>query len=166
MAKTYEPIQTTTLGTAQSSVTLSAISGAYTDLVLIANVQASISGQGLSMQFNGDNGVGSLYSNTGLRGNGTAASSFSQSNNSNVLLSNFAEPPTTGFNVCIAQFLNYSNTSTFKTILVRSNSAGFGVDALVDLWRNTNAITSIKIDITGGNMAVGSTFTLYGIKAA
>jgi hypothetical protein len=165
MASTYEPIATTTLGTAAATLTLSTIPGSYTDLVLVASVKASTSGQGLTMQFNGDGGAGSLYSTTGLRGNGTAASSFRQSNTNNVLLSNFAEPPTGSPNVCIAQFSNYSNTTTYKTVLVRANSAGFGVDALVGLWRNTNAITSIKIDISGGNMSIGSTFTLYGIKA-
>jgi hypothetical protein len=162
----YEAIATTTLATAVATLTLSSIPGTYTDLVLVATVQASLAGQGLTMQFNGDGGAGSLYSNTGLRGNGTTATSFRQTNNTNVLLSNLAEPPTGSQNVCIAQFLNYSNTTTFKTVLVRANSAGFGVDALVDLWRNTNAITSIKIDITGGNMSIGSTFTLYGIAAA
>jgi hypothetical protein len=37
MAITYEPIATTTLGTAAASVTFSSISGAYTDLVLVCN---------------------------------------------------------------------------------------------------------------------------------
>lgn len=164
MATTYEPIATTTLGSAAASYTFSSISGAYTDLVLVANVQASTSGQGLTMQLNGD--TASNYSTTGLRGNGTTASSFRQSNTTSTLLSNLAEPPTGSQNVCIAQFLNYSNATTYKTVLTRANSAGFGVDALVGLWRNTNAITSIKIDITGGTMSIGSTFTLYGIKAA
>jgi hypothetical protein len=164
MPATYDKIQSTTLGTAAASVTLSSISGAYTDLVLVATVQASASGQGLSMQFNGD--TSSLYSATALRGNGSAVVSFRQSNNNNTLLSNIAEPPTGSQGVYIAQFLNYSNTTTFKTALVRSNSAGFGVETFVDLYRSTNAISSIKIDISGGNMSVGSTFTLYGIKAA
>jgi hypothetical protein len=35
MAKTYEPIATTTLGTAAATVTFSSISGTYTDLVLV-----------------------------------------------------------------------------------------------------------------------------------
>jgi hypothetical protein len=164
MPATYDKIQTTTLGTAAASVTLSSISGAYTDLVLVATVQASTSGQGLTMQFNGD--TSSLYSNTILRGNGSTAVSVRQSNNNNTLLSNIAEPPTGSQGVYIAQFMNYSNTTTFKNVLVRSNSAGFAVETFVDLYRSTSAISSIKIDITGGNMSIGSTFTLYGIKAA
>ena len=164
MPATYDKIQTTTLGTAAASVTLSSISGAYTDLVLVATVQASTSGQGLTMQFNGD--TSSLYSNTILRGNGSTAVSVRQSNNNNTLLSNIAEPPTGSQGVYIAQFMNYSNTTTFKNVLVRSNSAGFAVETFVDLYRSTSAISSIKIDITGGNVSIGSTFTLYGIKAA
>jgi hypothetical protein len=35
MAITYEPIATTTLGSAAASVTFSSISGSYTDLVLV-----------------------------------------------------------------------------------------------------------------------------------
>ena len=35
MAKTYEPIATTTLSTATAEVTFSSISGSYTDLVYI-----------------------------------------------------------------------------------------------------------------------------------
>jgi hypothetical protein len=167
MATTYEPISTTTLGTAASTLTLSSIPGTYTDLILVASVQASTAGQGLTMQFNGDGGTGSLYSNTGLRANGSTVVSFRQTTNSNVLLSNIAEPPTSGaFGLYIANFLNYSNASVFKTILVRSNSGAFATETFVDLWRNTNAITSILISISGGNIAVGSTFTLYGIKAA
>jgi uncharacterized membrane protein len=38
MAKTYEPIATTTLGTSTATVTFGSISGAYTDLVLVMQV--------------------------------------------------------------------------------------------------------------------------------
>jgi hypothetical protein len=164
MPSTYEKIEAKTLGSATSSVSFTSIPATYTDLVLVTGVQASTSGQGLTMQLNGD--TSSLYSNTALRGNGSAVVSFRQSNNTNTLLSNIAEPPTGSQGVYIAQFLNYSNTTTFKTALVRSNSAGFGVETFVDLYRSTAAISSIKIDISGGNMSIGSTFTLYGIKAA
>ena len=167
MPSTYEKIATYTVPSATSSYTFTGISSAYTDIVLEANVQATSSGQGLTMQFNGDGGAGSLYSTTILRGNGSTAVSARQSNTNNCLLSNIAEPPTSGsFGLYIAKFQSYSNASVNKTILVRSNSAGFATEAMVGLWRNTNAITSILIGITGGNINTGSTFTLYGIKAA
>lgn len=165
--QTYTPIATQTLGSAAPTVTFSSIPQTYTDLVLVASVQASSSGQGLSMQFNGDGGTGSLYSNTGLRANGSTVVTFRQTSNTNCLLSNIAEPPTSNsFGLYIAQFNNYSNTSVNKTILVRSNSAAFATETFVDLWRNTNAINSILISISGGNIAAGSTFTLYGILKA
>ena len=143
---TYVALSTTTVGTAAPSVTLSSIPSTYTDLVLVANVQASTSAQGLTMQVNGD--TSSLYSNTGLRGNGSVVASFRQSNNNNFLLSNLAEPPTSGsFGLYIANFQNYSNTNVFKTVLVRSNSASFATETFVDLYRSTNAINSITISI-------------------
>lgn len=164
MPSTYDKIATYTLPSAASSYTFTSISGTYTDLVLIVSAGASSSGQGLTYQLNSD--TGSNYSVTALRGNGSAASSFRQSNTDRVVMSNFSEPPTSGVGTYIVNFMNYSNTTTYKTSVSRGNSAGFGVDTFVGLWRSTAAITSIKIDISGGNITTGSTFTLYGIKAA
>lgn len=164
MAVTYEPIATTTLGSAASSYTFSSISGAYTDLVLVASTQATTSGQGQIIQLNSD--TGSNYSATIVRGYGSTADSARVSNVTGALLSNTAEPPTASFGTYIANFQNYSNSTTYKTILCRANNASIATDAIVNLWRSTSAITSIKISISGGNFATGSTFTLYGIKAA
>jgi hypothetical protein len=70
--------------------------------------------------------------------------------------------------------MNYSNTTTNKTALVRQNTvdaADFnGALSAVGLWRNTAAITSIAIKAirlgSAQNYSIGSTFTLYGIQAA
>jgi hypothetical protein len=43
--------------------------------------------------------------------------------------------------------------------------AGSCVDAFVGQWRSVAAINSVKINCSAG-FAVGTTFTLYGIKAA
>lgn len=163
---TYTELKKETVAVAASSITidLTGISG-YTDLELVATVQASVADQALTIQFNGDNGTGSLYSNTALRLNGTAAQSFKQSGATLMLMSNSALPPTSGFALYNSKFFDYTNTSTSKTVLTRSSSAASGVDLIAGLWRNTNAITSIKIAITSGNLAVGSTFSVYGIKA-
>jgi hypothetical protein len=74
----------------------------------------------------------------------------------------------------ITNIQNYSNSTTYKTILTRTNNAAGSsaqllVGAQVALWRNTAAITSITIlgdQGTPSNLATGSTFTLYGLKAA
>ena len=44
MAITYEPIATTTLSSAASSVTFSSISGSYTDLVLVITSLSCVAG--------------------------------------------------------------------------------------------------------------------------
>ena len=66
----------------------------------------------------------------------------------------------------IVQIQNYSNTTTYKTGLVRANRAGGGVDAMAGLWRSTAAINSIVITHDTAQFAAGSTFSLYGVQAA
>ena len=62
---TYTPIATTTLSSAQSSVTFSSL-GSYTDIILVyAGTGTSTDTQGIRFQVNGDTGTN--YSNTTLR---------------------------------------------------------------------------------------------------
>ena len=68
-AQTYEPIATSTLGSAQATVTFSSIVGTYRDLVLIINSTPTTSNVTGNMRFNSDTGVN--YYMTGMRGNGT-----------------------------------------------------------------------------------------------
>ena len=163
MAATYEKIATNTLGSSAASITFSSISGAYTDLVLIVSpLTATI--DNVTIQYNGD--TGSNYSWTTVGGNGTAASSHRGSNDSNPYTQYQSGVDTTRSNVII-NVMNYSNTTTYKTAICRGNNTGYGTDATVVLWRNTNAITSILLTTRGSyNFTSGSTFTLYGIKAA
>jgi hypothetical protein len=62
--------------------------------------------------------------------------------------------------------MNYSNTTTNKTILIRSNEPNNYVVAIVGLWRSTSAIDQVRIYGDQGNLATGTSVTLYGIKAA
>lgn len=169
MPKTYEPIATTTLTTAQSSVSFSSISGSFTDLVLIiGNTLSSVNGYGFTFGVNGD--TGSNYSGTIIGGNGTTAGSArytSISNTSTYFTGYYSGLSTTDPGVSILHFQNYANTTTNKTILARGNSAAKHTEASVWLWRSTSAINQITIySQSGSNMASGVTFTLYGIKAA
>jgi hypothetical protein len=166
MSSTYEKIATTTLGSAQATVTFSTITGTYTDLVLvIGNLKVSTNTSSLTLQLNGD--TGSNYSNTQLIGNGSAASSRRGSSLTSALnYITYGAASNTSEGVVILNFQNYSNATTYKTTLIRANSAPNSVEATVNLWRNTAAITSITMGMQGSDTySSGSTFTLYGIKA-
>jgi hypothetical protein len=170
MPKTYEPINTQTLGSAVSTVTFSSIPSTYTDLVLVVSgAMASGSGTFAFWQANGDTATN--YSYTTLHGVGSSAYSDRLVNTSQPTLNYYSDMSTTlGQSVMVATWLNYSNATTFKTALVRSGnatgSAYPGTSAIVGMWRSTAAITSLAIKANGVNFAIGSTFTLYGIKAA
>lgn len=160
MALTYDPIATTTLGSAQSSVTFSSISGSYTDLILIVNSNNAGAAENYAyMYFNSDT-TNSNYSRTVINGDGTSATSSRFSNQIPI-----TNQPTDKSNQII-HIMNYSNATTFKTSLWRSNSPNQIVSAGVGLWRNTAAITTITLTGFSANFASGSVFTLYGIKAA
>lgn len=168
MALTYEPIATTTLGSATTDTTFSSISGSYTDLILVMNVFTSSDGATPQLQFNSDTGTN--YSTTFMEGNGGSASSIRVSSRSYIQLSYNIGGNSTNPQPVICHLQNYSNSTTNKTVLSRWNSATGGTypgtNAAVSLWRSTAAITSIKIYVGAGNFNTGSTFTLYGIKAA
>jgi hypothetical protein len=165
MAKTYEPIATTTLGSAAASVTFSTISGAYTDLVLVMSIRGSSDIESdIGMQLNSD--TGSNYSMQRIYGQGASAGSDRTSNSTSI---NFGRQGGDSFALNIMHLMNYANTTTYKTILNRSGHAGTSsiVLANVGLWRNTAAISTITLIQTGAqNYKAGSTFSLYGIASA
>ena len=167
---TYTPLATQTLGSTTSSVTFSSISGAYTDLVLVIIGEAyfgSTNYINTGVQFNGD--TASNYSTTRMYGNGTTVTSNQYSNESNIRAGWMHSEPTANSitSTLIYQINNYSNATTYKTLLSRNGGAGDAVGANVGLWRSTSAITSILIknnDSATGFLA--GTFTLYGIASA
>lgn len=165
MPATYEPIATTTLGSAAASYTFTSIPSTYTDLVLVCNWRNSVgAGYWGQLQFNGD--TGSNYSTTVLDGNGTSATSYRYTNDSVGV--RIGGTTTANNNPSIVNIMNYSNTTTFKSQISRYSDASQAAQAFASLWRSTAAITSIKIQIENGtaNIVAGSTFTLYGIKSA
>jgi hypothetical protein len=164
---TYVALDKVTIGTATPSITFSSISATYTDLVVVASFTVATASANLVMTFNGDTTSG-LYSKTQLEGTGSVAVSGRTSGANNIGLDSNIGDDTTGPSIHILNLMNYANTSVFKTVLHRQSgfwSANPGTAARVGLWRNTNAITSVTLNNGGTNFAIGSTFSLYGIKA-
>ena len=154
---TYTPIATTTLGSAVSSYTFSSIPSTYTDLVLILNPNSTV--DNMNFRFNGDTGTN--YSNTWLFGNGSTVTSTRGTNRTTI-----AGTVSGGWEIVRFNIMNYANTTTFKTTLLRADDAANYVGTNVGLWRSTAAITSVTIVAGVGNLPAGSTFTLYGIASA
>jgi hypothetical protein len=172
---TYVALDKVTVGTATPSITFSSIPQGYTDLVVVMSPATTHTLATFPyMRFNSDSG--SNYSYTEVNGNGTSATSFRDVNQTigwtSPQMASISN--TLGDNTTIANIMNYSNATTYKTYLSRANRAGStldyqGVEAAVGLWRSTAAITSVLIGNRRGgvdyNFAVGSTFSLYGIRA-
>lgn len=157
---TYKPIQSFTTTGNESVVTFSNIPQDYTDLVIVSNVVWTSDAYINNMRFNGD--AGSNYSYTRITGNGTSAVSTRLGN------INYAFGGWTGVNPTLntVHIMNYSNSTKFKTSLVRTNIVTDRVAAYVNTWRNTAAITSITLTHESASAySAGSTFSLYGIKA-
>lgn len=163
MTATYDCIATTTLGSDTATVTFSSISGSYTDLVLIATFGTTQgSNDGLLFRVNSDSG--SNYSLTRLTGDGSNASSSRQTSSTSIIVGGVSGTDTS--TITIYQLMNYSNSTTYKTILARNAHPSSLTNAGVGLWRNTAAITSITLSPeNAANLRANSVFSLYGIKA-
>jgi hypothetical protein len=160
---TYTPIATQTLGSAASSVTFSSISQGYTDLILVSQTSISSGSANFVLQFNSD--TGSNYSSTHLSGTGSVAVSTRFTSATSITITNYGYLETT-LGSYITQIQNYSNNTTYKTVLARANTTSNGVNACVGLWRSTAAINSINIFPSTSTFPTGSTFSIYGILAA
>ena len=156
---TYTPIATQTLGSAASSVTFFNIPQGYTDLVLvIQGTHTSTGNNWIGLQYNGD--TNTTYSSTVVRGDGSSAIS---SRNTSDNYAGRAIITSAQQSNAIYQIQNYSNSTTYKTCLARSNGAE--VDMSVGLWRNTAAITTVTIVNIGTTFSSGTTFSIYGIAS-
>jgi hypothetical protein len=165
MPSTYEPIATTTLGSAASSITFSSIASSWTDLRLVL-VATAASNANFAFRFNSDSG--SNYSRTRLAADGSSVTSSRNTNQTELQLTSSFSIGTTPVMRTLDIF-SYAG-STNKTVLFEEindlNGSG-GLNKQVGLWRNTAAITLINFFAQSAtNFAAGTTATLYGIKNA
>ncbi len=163
---TYSLIASNTIGTAAGTYTFTSIPTTFTDLIIVVNAKASTVTNTYIQVGNGSVDTGSNYSRTQISGNGSAASSGRNSNQTLFYCDNNSAPDAANFNyVNTIHLMDYSNTTTNKTFLNRPNNAGYGVEAQVGLWRSTSAINTILLGVASGTWSVGTTFKLYGIQA-
>ena len=161
---TYEPIATQTLGSAAASITFSSIAATWTDLRVVF-VGTTTAASGFWVRFNND--TSALYSQTVLYGDGASAISSRNVGATELEYTFMGNLNTTPVTFATLDLFSYAG-STFKTSLLSlskdNNGSGF-VNRYVGLYRSTTAVSRIDL-IASGSFAVGTTATLYGIKAA
>ena len=174
MLATYEPIATTTLGSDASSITFTNISQSYTDLVVVANISGYYAAPtwiecGIK--------VGNSSIDTGANYSGRTNFTdppYTTFRTSNYILYYTVATPTneTSRSTVVINLQNYSNTTTFKPILLKysamqNTSDVNNVGYTIGTWRSTSAINQVRLSNENGtNFYSGTTVSLYGIKAA
>lgn len=160
MTATYEKIATTTLSTG-GNLSFTSIPSTYTDLVLVASSPGATNvGSVIGLRFNNDTGTN--YSDTILYGGNATGST--KNNNASYIMALYYFGLKSVQSTLIYNIMNYANTTTYKTTLIRANS-GQETDAIVGLWRSTSAINRVDLFVDSSTFVSSSTFTLYGIKA-
>lgn len=172
MAITYEAIATTTLTTTSALVSFASLPQTYTDIIAVVEGQNSTATTAMSNQcsLNGDvTTPGGNYSSTFLTTSGSTPTSGRGSGNNGMNLGTFAQ---NSRSVAIVNFINYSQSNTYKTVFTNAFTLTGPVSdrqIIIGLWRNTAAITQINFKQAIGESGVydvGTIFTLYGVKAA
>ena len=162
----YNAIGSVTLSSAQTQVTISNIPQIYTDLMVVCSLVATTATlqNAPQLRINGD--AGSNYSATALNSNGTTAASGRWSNQTVIYADYYGILQNDGIGTMTAHYMNYTNNTTYKTVLIRSGKGNKETTATTGLWRNTAAINSIQFITDSPNtFAAGTTFNLYGLGA-
>lgn len=165
MPLTYEPIATTTLSTAASSITFSSIPTTYTDLRVVFTGTGTTS-VGIKARFNNDSGTN--YSYVEMLGNGGSAFSGRQGDLNYFALDTQTNLSTTIPTIKTLDVFSYAGSNYKTTLVYQSNNLNTSgnIIAMAHLWRSTSAINEISLLVFSSTIAAGSTATLYGIKNA
>lgn len=170
MANTYTPIASQTLTSDTGIITFSSIPQTYTDLVLSVSAKAASATYDISALR--VNSVTSGYSKTYLEGN--ASSTTAGRASAEISLRAGYLPGTNytnEYSVDEYNFMKYTDTSDYKTVICRCNSYNtsttFNTQVQISMIPTTSAITQITLQTANGaNLKSGSTFTLYGVLCA
>lgn len=161
---TYEPIATQTLASPASTITFSSIAASWTDIKLVIVAKCTTTGATINLTFNNDTATN--YSYTFLTGNGSTASSVNNINQNFINIGNVYTTQWTLGNIDIFSYAGSTNKSILSLGAIDRSTAGV-IYSITGTWRSTSAINRVDIaHQTGDTFVVGTTATLYGIKAA
>ena len=155
-------------GSVVANLSLTSISGSYTDLYLVLNNAVTSVNDTGGVRINADTTAGN-YQTIGSRNiNGT----LTQQTNSGYtfvdgclgssFMANIAN------NAFIYYFPNYAQTTAYKTVRAQgyfnNNLSNFTTTDLVCGYKSTAAITQLELKTAGSNWANQGTYVLYGVK--
>jgi hypothetical protein len=160
-----EPIATTLLASAATSITFSNIPQGYKHLQIrgigrwSTGTEASV-----FLQFNGDTGSNYARHELGGTGSGAYASAAASQTSTTV---GYIRSGTSIFGASVIDVLDYSNVYKYKTLrsLTGCDANGAGYIILFSgLWMNTAPVTSITMFVSSNQLAADTRFSLYGIR--
>ena len=162
----FHHLETVRLGSSVASVEFTNL-GQYSDyqhLQLRMTAKVSSSLVNLDMTFNGDTAAN--YSWHELYGDGSTVVSGAGANQTfmKTLISDAATADV--FGAGVVDILDPFETTKYTTMRSFSGDVSGGKYVILrsGSWRNTNAISSMTMQFTAGNIAIGSRFSLYGLK--
>jgi hypothetical protein len=163
-------ITETVLGSAQASVTFSAIAATYRDLRLVVRGRgdASATFSLVRMQFNGD--TGGNYDWESITSNNTTVSGAGHVAQTELEIGYVTAATSPAGSPAFADVLimDYRGTVFHKAISAQSSlrqttaASGLWVRSTSGWWLNTAAITSIVVFPDTGNFITGTVVSLYG----
>lgn len=180
----FESIATASISGSSGEITFSNIPSGFQHLQIRSRARTSYDDTFNSilmvkMQFNSNTTSGDYYwhwlsaerdsggtqsrgsNNSGIYGNVNAVPGAYASQNGSGISNVFA--------ISVLDILDYKNTNKFKTTRLITGDSHNRVGNQFcgmwsGLWRNTSAITSIRLFVDAGNFMTNSSFALYGIK--
>jgi hypothetical protein len=162
-------IETKTLASAAASITFTSIPGTYTDLLLVLSLRGTRTGFPIARTEVSINGTSTNEFIRFLRAFTTQSSSGGTATEMNFAHMPSADNTANTFSNTSIYFLNYAGSTpksiSFDSVSESNNTADYSQEAAIGacLWNNTAAITSISMAPDTGNLAIGSTASLYGI---
>jgi hypothetical protein len=169
MANTYSLISSKTIGAGgQSSIEFTSIPGIYTDLIIKASIRGTGTGSpNISLDING---VSTGRTTRWIQGNGTGTVSSYGFSDADIATANTTSQTASIFTNTEIYFANYASANSkgfiSENAQENNNAVATYIEVVGGFWSGTSAITSLKLYITGQDIAQHSTAYLYGISNA
>jgi len=169
VASDYELIESTILTSAAASVTFSSLgtySSTYRHLQVrwVAKATTAFTPQ-VNLRFNGS---ATGYADHRLLGTGTSVTSSGSFSNAEIRLPSALSDTAVvnAFTGGVLEILDSFSTTKNKTIrtLYGQRDGRESINLISGLWANTSSTTSLSFTAVSNNFAIGTRFSLYGIK--